>query len=922
MGLILSGCDIKFVIDGDYENAIQMGTTLSSEQSSYESVARVLMQAKNKNIRKQLKDELKFRTSIREVTPEEIIREGIIHNSTVENIAKKYPEFGWDGLDQSVKILATDWFSYYGKDLSGRMIKRFNKRTKQPEVIIVINPHNTTQINALHSYLKAESVLKTYDENTQGIIENSEVGIILEQLQGLINALKPNTEEIEKLQKKQETERLLKSERNKLGRLLSEKDAYEGFKNGVPKDAQDLLLDYLQNKGKYDALKYKVEGGIRSVSSHLEGIVRTLEGKKVKEATFNDVFANEIVSRSRYSPSKNLNYISKPEFIVALSVKLEDLEFKRQTLKDDRLIKQSKDLEKKISNFISKENKTAKDWNLIINLLIEQTDDEFSYALASIEKNMLYLKSVPKTLEYKYPDLDLKYFEALTPVGEPYRGFTIYVSPDGKDYFYSRHALINKSYGTKYKSEEECKAAIDKNILYNPINQQTLIELKTRGDGNEVYLANRFIPGQIIKSLKLTYNTNRGKNLNATDMSWIYNSDQDGGHTLGKFYDYATSIVNSSKAGIKEAIMKVIDTSEKAACFLYAVNESRKSPTSGSKISEETLQSILDEISNAEYEYFVVEEVGEPYYGGKSLGYASYHTIASDGQLRQKPVYRTLLTPVRAADIHNSLIHTDESTGRAIPSIVLLNDLKQKIKDKIGIDIHIENNTSLEEKFEEWGIQQSPEEIRGFVKGGEIYINASTATDQDVFHEFTHIMLGVLRAQNYDVYRNLVDLVAESREAKYVRKDKQGRYPYLAKEDLNEEIFASMFASHLSGKNFSAFMDGKLAWAKRAVTDKMGSIFGAQELDDSFYKAPLKNVFKQFGYDLGELVSSQVNGLEISQGNYFRQASTWIEGQIQKYENYESTKQKIQEKKQKGEQLSDDEQNFDLDSKVGVYKDC
>ena len=45
-----------------------------------------------------------------------------------------------------------------------------------------------------------------------------------------------------------------------------------------------------------------------------------------------------------------------------------------------------------------------------------------------------------------------------------------------------------------------------------------------------------------------------------------------------------------------------------------------------------------------------------------------------------------------------------------------------------------------------------PSDVHGFVRGGEIYINSSTATDEDFIHEYTHLMLGVLKARDYDNY--------------------------------------------------------------------------------------------------------------------------------------------------------------------------
>ena len=144
-----------------------------------------------------------------------------------------------------------------------------------------------------------------------------------------------------------------------------------------------------------------------------------------------------------------------------------------------------------------------------------------------------------------------------------------------------------------------------------------------------------------------------------------------------------------------------------------------------------------------------------------------------------------------------------------------------------------------------------PSNVKGFVKNGEIYINASNATEEDLFHEYTHIMLGVLKAKNYENYYDIVTLVAKSDGAKRVKNSLKQQYEYLAEQDLNEEVFAEMFARYMAGRDLGAFLNGVLRDSRKAVDEKMGSIFGSQRITGEFYNASLNDVFRQFGYDLG-----------------------------------------------------------------------
>ena len=212
-----------------------------------------------------------------------------------------------------------------------------------------------------------------------------------------------------------------------------------------------------------------------------------------------------------------------------------------------------------------------------------------------------------------------------------------------------------------------------------------------------------------------------------------------------------------------------------------------------------------------------------------------------------------------------------------MPTIRLLRDLAKKIQDKLGVTVHIETQSTLEDLFKEWD-EEMPSQVNGFIKNGEIYINSSVASTDTLLHEFTHIMLGVLKAKNFDNYYELVNLVGNHERAKYKKKQLVKLYPNRAESDINEEVFADLFAASLIGKDLGEFLNGTIEGARRAVDDKMGSIFGKERLSEDFYNGKLSDIFQQFGYDLGEVIK-QGNGLEIGTSSY-REASNWIESQI------------------------------------------
>lgn len=267
----------------------------------------------------------------------------------------------------------------------------------------------------------------------------------------------------------------------------------------------------------------------------------------------------------------------------------------------------------------------------------------------------------------------------------------------------------------------------------------------------------------------------------------------------------------------------------------------------------------------------------------KEYNFKEYHTVDSEGNDITKGVYRTLLIPISSSEISNNLIAYNEKVQQPQPVIRHLNDLAEKIQDKLKIKINIETQSSLETLFKQWG-EEMPLDIRGFVRNGQIYINSSNCTEEDLFHEYTHIILGVLKAKNYDNYENLIEIVANSNKAKNIKKNLKNLYPNLAEQDLNEEVFADLFSKYLAGQDFGVFLNGQLADARKAVDLNMGSIFGSEKITQDFYSAKLNNIFRQFGYDLGKLMEDG-NGLEISSGIMYNRASTWIESQIKKYKD-------------------------------------
>jgi len=120
------------------------------------------------------------------------------------------------------------------------------------------------------------------------------------------------------------------------------------------------------------------------------------------------------------------------------------------------------------------------------------------------------------------------------------------------------------------------------------------------------------------------------------------------------------------------SLEKYIDTSEKAACFIYELNS--KMGTIRNKLSIKDFNSILDTIKAASYKYYVVEDTTGPYKGGIKKGFKKYSTSNEKGTI-EKGVYRILVNEIPPAEIVNNIVQFDSKSGRLTPTIRLLRDL-------------------------------------------------------------------------------------------------------------------------------------------------------------------------------------------------------------------------------------------------------
>jgi hypothetical protein len=128
--------------------------------------------------------------------------------------------------------------------------------------------------------------------------------------------------------------------------------------------------------------------------------------------------------------------------------------------------------------------------------------------------------------------------------------------------------------------------------------------------------------------------------------------------------------------------------------------------------------------------------------------------IVSDNTYAEGPVpkafqqdRRTFYTRLREVDINSIDKGTKPNETRNIP--ILDWEAIKGVFNKYGISMQLLS----ENQVKDMGFDSN---TKAFMQGGIIYINIDRASMQDAFHEYTHILLGIVRNNSEEMYKDLL----------------------------------------------------------------------------------------------------------------------------------------------------------------------
>lgn len=543
---------------------------------------------------------------------------------------------------------------------------------------------------------------------------------------------------------------------------------------------------------------------------------------------------------------------------------------------------------------ITDENKDTPLWHILWELLI-QGDQDYDFGFNGVYKKGDIIKVNGKEyqvstkgsfirLKKKWTTLADRGFDYETVYAfdyqELYRGYNIYKRKNDKnqdEYYISKGIIDDNSLAKRFDNIDDVKKFIDDNNN-NDTFDRSMLSFKHNDDATvrsetltikEPAIGN-LKEGSIIQHINIAIN----KNQQIIQAEQRFTSS-DSKEKLSDFYEYIKNQTSFSQS-VKDQINKDIDTIEKAVLFLYLLNAKTHNRTT---TQDQNVKDIIQQIKSADIEYLYIQQREK--YGDK------YHYV----------VY-----PVDGSNINTGHAYKKEDPKRQ-PAIQFINTVAKVLNKQFGIEAKILSEQEIKDQVSVKGIEQH----KAFIYQGQIYINSSRATAKDVLHEYTHLILQVLKSVNPQGYTQLMQKTYSLAGEEKI-KNFHEQYPELSMYDVVEEYFCNAFSKWVVGQKISRqsvtnedalFMDDNLV----NVTQKL---FDCKIIDQDDFK----ELFKGQRGDFFTMFSQQVrvymqenkkmsfNGKSRNTLKQMRIKTNWIGKQIQKYND--ANKDKIQGEKKIG----------------------
>lgn len=609
----------------------------------------------------------------------------------------------------------------------------------------------------------------------------------------------------------------------------------------------NLILDFIYNRSKYDNLYFtNTSGKQESVYAYLTRINNIIL-QYSNRVVFIDPFVNTI-NQLRSHLDNNDGFISFSALYGAVEQYHKDIldQLEIDSFKKFKDFFDESNPDQKLSELFPHID-GQKRYATLLNGLFS-SEPEFTWNYVRTTNKGIILRSAPKTIQAKY-GIEYDTIHSFDIIEDDFLGYKIYGYSDenGKRrYLASRGFLTENSYSKEYNSLEEVKAYVQNSVSKQDVKKNSFIEFKYREklgdewsgelDSYDVISQQSLIPGSIIESIDVPINQKQE----------FYRSDENNMFKLDRQnYDTFSKIVKGWDISqeLKNNILGSINTPEKIATFIYKANELLKSDRS----NEEVLTQIMESIVNAKKNYYYIDS--KQTYGGR---------------------YKYRVIPTNPIQIDNY------RKNKQVPVIELMSAIGQVLQNKFGITMNMVTSSELLEKFPDIDANTT----KAFVRDGQIFINTTTAESTDPLHEFTHLILGVLKS-NRDLRRNyeqLMQIVSNTDEGKAKMQKLKETYGDISEIDLAEEAFVDLFSRYVMGELKPGF-EQLFQTVDKYMKDATKIVFN-NPIEDlaSFYGTSIEAVFKRFNSDVASLLGG--SKIDFASTQQQRKLSNWINAGI------------------------------------------
>lgn len=377
-----------------------------------------------------------------------------------------------------------------------------------------------------------------------------------------------------------------------------------------------------------------------------------------------------------------------------------------------------------------------------------------------ITLNLNNWSTIGEIYDFSYADQPLFTFT------EKYKGFYIYeYHKNGTTHYaISRSIISPKSYMKTFSDLMYAKQFIETNT--DTLNECGLWTIKQhKGRPRAVELEMKGIrEGQIITTLDIQLPSRFTKSSFSGYVENLIDND------INYFHNHLNFIKN----------ITTLDSPEKAVAFIYLTHDKLKKGEDYLQFledNEDIVQKIIEQINGSSTVSYLIEK--EEYIGkGRKKYYLKFlqnngTNVSIDGKLGDLTIQDFI----------------DQNLDAAIN--YFNNTFNVNIKSITRSELALMN-----EKHH-LGLENKLEIIKAFVYNGKIYINTSNANAQDLFHELSHIFLGVLKAKDSQAYQEIIDSFIQHKNFKYQYNIHKKTYQHYSEQDVIEEVAADMIAEEM-----------------------------------------------------------------------------------------------------------------------------